>query len=242
MSFVDTQRQFAAHLRDPQTNPPPEGIERRRLAIYQDLVFNNIASFLSSGFPVLRSLYDDEAWITLVRKFIVQHQAETPYFLEISEEFLRFLQESYAPTEQDPPFMLELAHYEWVELALDVSEEVFPSQLPTLDVLKDVPAVSPLVWRLSYQYPVHLLGPEFQPCEPPEAPTFLLVYRNRNDEVRFMESNALTIRLLNLLEQGLSGRSALLKLAHEMQHPDPEALVIMGHELLLKLHACEILI
>ena len=35
-SFKDLQYRFTAHIRDPQNNPAPEGIEDRRLAIYRD--------------------------------------------------------------------------------------------------------------------------------------------------------------------------------------------------------------
>jgi len=33
------QRAFAAHIRDPQGIPVPEGIEARRMKIYSDLFF-----------------------------------------------------------------------------------------------------------------------------------------------------------------------------------------------------------
>ncbi|MCP4827546.1 MAG: DUF2063 domain-containing protein, partial [Proteobacteria bacterium] len=44
---------MARYLRDPQNNPPPEDVEQRRLKIYEDLIYNNIEGFISSGFPVL---------------------------------------------------------------------------------------------------------------------------------------------------------------------------------------------
>ncbi len=247
MSFAGVQKQLADHLRDPQQVAPPEAMEERRLAIYRELVFNNIEGFLSSGFPVLRSLYDDDAWGQLVRDFIRSHRSESPYFLQISEEFLAFLQDEYHPGPQDPPFLLELAHYEWVELALDVSTEEIPaascpSGLNPEQILDARLELSPLVWRLSYQFPVHRIGPDYRPQEPPAEPTFLLVYRNRQQQVRFMESNALTVHLLNLLEAGASGRQALQQLAEELQHSHPDQLLAMGGQLLAQLAGSDILI
>ena len=119
---------MARYLRDPAHNPPPEGVESRRLKIYEDLVYNNIEGFISSGFPVLRSLYEDEDWHSMVRCFIDQHQCHSPYFLEISQEFVQFLMQDYQLRAADPVFMAELAHYEWVELALDIAQEELPSQ------------------------------------------------------------------------------------------------------------------
>nr|WP_243748638.1 putative DNA-binding domain-containing protein [Pseudomaricurvus alcaniphilus] len=237
---------MANHLRDPRRHEPPANLEDRRLQIYRDLVFNNIEGFLSSGFPVLRSLYDEASWQQLVRDFIASHRAHSPYFLQISEEFLAWLQEKRQLRETDPAFMLELAHYEWVELALDVSEESLPvsgDERLCTDLLAQHPRVSPLAWLLSYQYPVHKLGPDYQPQEPPPEPTFIIVYRNRQDRVQFMVTNAVTVRLLNLLaaDTELSGRAALQLLAEEIQHPDPEQLLAMGHNLLQQLQASDIL-
>ncbi len=255
MSFQELQRAFAAHLRAPDQCAPPPQIEDRRMGIYRDLIYNNIESFIAGGFPVLRSLYSDsdkeggdsdgdggdERWHKMVRDFVHRHTSHSPYFLQISEEFLHYLQNEREPEAGDPPFLLELAHYEWVELALDVSEAEFPPGLSTDgDVLELVPVVSPLAWSLSYRYPVHRIGPGFQPQEPPQTPSFLLVYRDRDDEVGFMEINAVTARLLQLAQggegqgEGQSGRRLLECLAAEMGQ-DPGALLEFGRELLQKL-------
>jgi len=176
LSLRDSQLQMARFLRNPDTEPAPDGIESRRLKIYQDLIYNNIEGFISGGFPVLRSLYSDISWHELVRLFIDGHRCHTPYFLEISQEFINFLMADFTPRECDPPFMAELAHYEWVELALDVSQEEIQcdSVDPDSDPLEGVPVLSPLAWILSYQYPVHEIGMDNQPEEAGE-PVYLAV-------------------------------------------------------------------
>ncbi|GAB3100226.1 DUF2063 domain-containing protein [Aestuariicella hydrocarbonica] len=244
--FLHTQKQFADYVRDPDASQAPENLEKRRLKIYCDLVYNNIESFLSSGFPVLRSIYEDQDWHELVRDFIRSHESHSPYFLEISQEFLAYLQYEREGREGDPGFLLELAHYEWVELALDVSEEVVPvsgEKRLTQDLLQQQPLVSPLVWALSYQYPVHKIGRAFQPQQPSAEAVFILVYRNREDQVRFMETNALTVQLLNLLQgdEGLTGEQALQRLAIESGYPDPQHFVQLGHEILKKLQNSDVL-
>ena len=45
----ESQMTMARFLRDPQACPPPEGVEPRRLQIYQDLIYKNIEGFISSG-------------------------------------------------------------------------------------------------------------------------------------------------------------------------------------------------
>jgi hypothetical protein len=197
-ALKDSQMAMARYLRDPDKEPAPVGVESRRLKIYQDLVYNNIEGFISGGFPVLRSLYEDADWHGLVRAFIDQHRCHTPYFLEISQEFIQFLLEAHTLRDCDPPFMAELAHYEWVELALDVSQEVLPEPRAVENVLAAVPGLSPLAWLLSYHFPVQRIGPGFRPTEAAD-PTYLVVYRNRLDHVCFMELNAATARLLELV-------------------------------------------
>ncbi|OUS15819.1 hypothetical protein A9Q88_09660 [Gammaproteobacteria bacterium 50_400_T64] len=240
LSFQSGQFAFAAHLRDPAVNPAPADIEDRRVAIYRDLIYNNIEAFLSGGFPVLRSLMSDDSWHQLVRGFVKDHRCHTPYFLEISQEFLLYLREGKACIPDQLPFILELAHYEWVELALDVSPEILPEQTTdtTLSVaLLDASLqISPLAWRLNYNYPVHQISVDNQPLEAPEQPTSLVVYRGPDEQIHFFESNAVTMRLLQLLEDGqLSARQALQQVAIELQHPEPEILVAMGESIIQQL-------
>lgn len=212
----DSQLAMARYLRNPEAEKPPAGVEQRRMAIYERLVYNNIESFISSGFPVLRSLYDDADWHRLVRDFIVGHRCSTPYFLEISQEFIQFLMSEYQPREQDPPFLAELAHYEWVELALDVAEAEPPATGRPADVLAGLPRLSPLAWLLCYHYPVHHIGPSFRPQQPGE-PTYLVVYRDCQEQVRFMALNAFSARLVELTRDntGATGRDLLQTMAQE---------------------------
>ena len=207
------------------------------MKIYNDLIYNNIEGFISGGFPVLRSLYREEDWHRLVRDFIVSYRCSSPYFLEISQEFLNYLMTAREPTPVDPPFAVELAHYEWVELALDVSPDSIPEEGVDRegDPLAQVPVLSPLVMSLQYRYPVHTIGPGCEPDQAPDQPTFLVVYRNREERVRFIESNAATARLLELLadnERGLCGRLLLEQLAAEMNAESVTSVVDYGLRML----------
>ncbi len=201
--FQALQLDFAAYIRNPERNQPPEGIEARRMDIYADLFYRNIEGFLSSTFRVFRSITSDTEWHDLVRGFVHRHISESPYFIQIPEEFLEFLSDE-APADVERPFRLELCHYEWVELALDFREDEPVAYLDEpLDAehLDEVQLrLSPYAWPLQYRYPVHLIGPKNQPVSAPEHPTYLIVYRDADDRVKFMESNAATFRLLQHLD------------------------------------------
>jgi hypothetical protein len=237
---------FAAHLRNPERNAAPEGIEDRRMEIYRGLFFRNIRNFLSGNFPVLRKLHSAESWDALTRDFYDRHRSSTPLFPEIPREFLHYLQDERGQRPGDPPFMLELAHYEWVELALSLDEQQIESipAVPDGDLLSGTPVLSPLAWPLSYRYPVHEIRPDFQPFEPPVDPTHLVVYRNRADEVKFMSLNPVSLRLVEVLKDSgdRSGLDVLTQLAQEMQHPDPQVVIAGGKQLLEDLRSRDIIL
>ncbi|CAL1241108.1 HvfC family RiPP maturation protein [Candidatus Methylocalor cossyra] len=234
--FQQVQGAFAAYLRDPRHNPLPPGVPPRRMALYRELFLNNIESFLASGFPVLKSILAGECWQELVEDFFARHRSRTPLFVAIAEEFLAYLRDERGHVPTDPPFLEELAHYEWVELALAVAEGEPPPCDPAFarDPLPCTVRLSELAWPLAYRFPVHRLGPDHQPVAAPEQPTFLVVYRDRDDEVRFLEVNGASYRLLALLEQEgpLPARVCLQRIAEELCHPEPSVVLAYGAELL----------
>jgi hypothetical protein len=239
VKLAELQQSFTAHIRDPERAPAPDGIEDRRMKIYRDLFFNNIQSLLASNFPVLRSLYDQGGWRTLVRDFYAHHRSRTPLFPEIAREFLQYLQDEREARPEDPPFLLELAHYEWVELALDLDERAVDSVAanPDGDLLDGRPVLNPLTRLLGYRFPVHRIRTDFRPTEPPPQTTHLLVYRNRDDDVKFMQLNAVTQHLLERLgrDDDASGREILVEIASEIGHADAQRLVEAGADLLADL-------
>jgi hypothetical protein len=239
------QFQLAAHLRDPQA-PPPPGIEDRRLAVYRDLFFNSLQSLLAANFPVIRTLLPQPDWHALVRAFYREFRCKTPLFPELGREFIQYLQQRQEQGRGDPPWLPELAHYEWAELALDLSEAdgADSPHDPRGDLMAGVPVPSPLAWALAYAWPVHRLSPNYLPEAPPEQPTFLLVQRDAAFKVRFSELTALTFRLLQRLSEhpDLSGREQLLALANEAQAADTDSFLAQGHAMLGQLLASGVLL
>jgi hypothetical protein len=233
---------FARHLRDPGQAPAPAGIEDRRLQIYRELFYNNVEGLLASNFPVLRKLLGDARWHALVRDFYREHRCHTPLFPEIGRELIRYLEARQAQGRGDPAFLLELAHYEWVELALALDETDLEAIACERDaeLLTGIPVPSPLAWPLAYVWPVQQLRADFQPEVAPAQPTFLLVVRDRADRVQFKGIDALGFELMQMLhgnDAGLTGRALLRALAARLQVPDIEAFVAGGARMLEQLRA-----
>jgi hypothetical protein len=210
-SFSETQHAFIQHIKNPQATPLVGGIEDRRLKIYRELFFNNILGFLSSGFPVLESLYSEKQWQDLARNFFVEHKCRSPYFIDISKEFVEYLSKEYELGESDPVFMRELAHYEWLELDVSFRQssqivKAWDGYSPITDV-----KMSDLASLVSYQYPVHQISADYYPTQASEV-VFIVVYRDATDEVNFTLVNVVSAHLLNIiLQQGVSTVDSLSK-------------------------------
>jgi len=206
------QHAFTAHLRDPQAIPAPAGLEPRRVAVYQRLLFNNLLGLLSNGFPVCVRLLGEPAWSKLVRQYFATHRCQTPLFTELAAEFVQWLQ---AQPQLPHPALAELAHYEWVETAL-YQWQAEPLPPPgDIDPLRVPLQRSPLAWPLLYQWPVHRLGAEDAPAAPPAEPTGLLVRRESDGNVRFAVLSPLAVYLLSSIgdQPGLEGHAYLQQLA-----------------------------
>lgn len=241
--FHEIQRAFAASIRAPQQTTMPADVPARRMAVYGELFFANISEQLATTFPVLKAISPAEYWQTLCRGFFARHHCTSPLFHELPREFLAWLEQGRAADASDPAWLLELAHYEWVELALSLAEdELPPADATDTFTLQCIPRLSPLAWNLGYHFPVHRIGPSCQPTEP--APVHLLVYRNRQDQVGFMELNAVSARLLQLIEEdrGMSGHALLDQIAAELQHAAPAAVHAGGSGLLHTLYRSDILL
>lgn len=249
-AFQDLQREFAAHLRDPDHIAAPEGIEDRRLNIYRKLFFNNMVSLLASTFPVLSKIMGPDQWRRLIRQYFSKHVSHTPYFLQVPKEFIGYLEDEHEADKDDPPFLLELAHYEWVELALRI--ETIEADLTGIDrdgdLLEGHPVLSPLAWILAYQYPVHRISPDFRPTEKGDQTTFLVVCRDQSDKVGFIEINAVTACLLQKLQDpdaesaALSGHALLDTIAAEIGHPNPKTVVDGGRAILDQLRERDVIL
>jgi hypothetical protein len=185
------QLSLGRYLRDPGTQPLPEGIEPRRALVYEELLFTNVRGFINSCFPVCKSLTGDGQWQSLIRRFFREWRAASPYFYDIPKEFLAYLRTGDALADF-PEWYYELAHYEWIELHVETLPvgccNFGPSRICT----------NPTLVNHSFEWPVHKISPEFIP--PNREPTFLAVFRNVRDEVTFMQLNAATSVLVELVK------------------------------------------
>ena len=232
--FQEVQRQLTAHLRDPDANPAPEGVEDRRLGIYRRLVFGNLTRLLGAGLPLTREQLGKKRFGLLVRDFLREHRAATPYFPRLTREF-RLWHEKAGPTRsEDPPWLGDLILYEAEKRILQRMPD--PSADPAIDpqgdVVAGIPAPSPLLRLLTLRYPVHKSQDGKLADAPPETPAFLLLRRDRAGRVLTQELGVLTAGLLALvLDDTRQTGSALLEVILQQAPPDSRAgLLKQGQE------------
>ena len=234
LAFQQFQRDFGRHLRNPHHAPRPAGLPARRVAAYNELLFNNICGFLDACFPVCRELLGESRWRCLNRTFYRDWPLHTPWFREIPREFVRYLADADIATAR-PRWLAELAHYEWAELAVDIMDAPLPEHDPTGDLMLGRPVLNPARLDLSYNWPVHRIGTDYRPQRP--QATQLVVYRDADLAVQFTEINPVTAHLLALLVPGqLTGEASLTQIATALQHPDPAQVLAFGRDLLNDLH------
>ncbi|MEK9710961.1 MAG: putative DNA-binding domain-containing protein [Thalassolituus sp.] len=186
------------------------------MAIYRELFFNNVCGFLDGTFPVCREVIGEVKWREICRGYFREHCSQSPLFLEIPEELLNWLV-GQGELLTSVPFMAELAHYEWLELAIDIMDVELPDAATddregVVDLLAKPIEVNPALISVCYKYPVHKYSAD-EPEHSPETSAFI-VYRDANDKVRFVSCTPVSILLLAELQatgDDLNGRDVITR-------------------------------
>ena len=241
-AFQARQYAFAAYIRDPDNTAVPDGVDPRRMAVYRDLFFNNLRNLLGTTFPVLRRICGEAGWSCLVRAFLRQHRATTPYFPQLPREFLHFIESGLTTGSDEPPFQAELAHYEYAELEVAQSTEADEPDTvdPGGDLLAEVPVATAACRVHEYRWPVHRVSADFIPDAPSAEPVHLAVFRGADEKVHFAELNAVTAALLTRVRDNpgrLTGRRLLEELARELGLADAQTFVAHGAHMLREMRA-----
>lgn len=233
LAFQQYQAEFTAHIRNPKKNHKPARVNDKRMAVYREIVFNNFYGSVSACFPVLHNILGVRRFKQLVRTCFFHQQFTSPFFREIPKTFVDFLASFDLKGNGLPIFSAQLAHYEWAELYVSTLK----TQAVKLDVnlveniLEKSLNLNPAHLLVNYDFPVHMLSKKQQPTE--QMPTFLLLFRNAEFEVKFMQLNPITFELLQIIEaQSCTGQQALQQLAEKMQHPEPDVIVGFGRQIL----------
>ncbi len=229
--FMRLQRAFTRHLRDPDHAAAPGDHEARRMAIYRHAIYANVAGLMADNYPRIRAILDDRRWQALVRDYIIRHRSRASAFIDVPREFIDYLEHERAAPD-DPPFLLELAHFDWLETLVggDTRRLDFSGIDRGGDLLAGVPVANPLLRTITYRFPVHAIDADYQPAEPPPRATVIAAFRDPDNRYGFLDLNPAAARLLEMVcaDGGLSGEAIFAALAREMGRDDVQALAAGG--------------
>ena len=194
--FLHQQRQFAQAVR--QTTDAPAGVSEEQMQVYRELCRNNIFSFIDGAFPVCREVIDQGLWSKLKEEYFSTAAAESPFFRDISQQFFNWL----AARPQTDRWLAELAQYELAEMKADIAVEIYdyiscPQEIDAEQWLNQQAVISRSAMMNNYCFAVHTVSAENPHAEQQETP--LVVFRDTQDEVRFLLLNPLSFSLLQAL-------------------------------------------
>jgi hypothetical protein len=185
--------------------------QRERFLLYRELARNNLLAPLENTFPVLRALLGPDAWGEATAAFLAARSLASPYYRDIAPAFAAWLVET-GWGQARWPAILELAHYECLELLVTRGPDEAVPLDPSVQVSADASLVLDASVRVvSYRHAVHR-ATEAEP-EPRAEATHLLLHRDPEGGFGVLELTAATAALLAAtvpLGQSLAGLGLVL--------------------------------
>ncbi|MES2205187.1 MAG: putative DNA-binding domain-containing protein [Pseudomonadota bacterium] len=146
--------------------------KKHRLAVYRELIRNNIESFLIPVFPIARTLISEAMWEEWVAEFLQSPYRTSPLFRNIAENFLVML--ANFPVSRLSPALLQLMRWEWIEMAVAIN---------SAKILRSIngQTLNPSLRIELFDYPVHMIAREGKLL--PAQSTVLLAWRDCENNV-----------------------------------------------------------
>ena len=234
--MLNDVRQFqfalARHLRDPLAVPAPAGVlPHEATACTQDMV-RHVCRVLAPAFPVTQALLGDDIWEHTVRLFLKSAPNHAPWASTTQRAFLDHVCES-PEVQRLPAWLQDLAHFEWLQNAVTTTPVQWPAFDAAADVMQHPVVLNPTHVEAAYEWPVHSIDTEHMPDDMQRVSVSVL--RDLGDELHVYESSEFRGQLLDLLREGQTGKQAFEVLARWLSHPEPDAFVQEGQDVMAQL-------
>lgn len=182
--------------------PSLKGITDGRLHHYRRLVYNVVDDTLSTAFPLMQNLLEEEEWDDMVHYFFSKHKCRSHKVWEMPLELYEFILEEDYPLKTKYPFFLELLWFEWLEVKVFMMEDITVNDTFSLDgdVINDRVVLNPEATIEHLHYPLHKKRAK-EITKEDEGDYYVLLYRDAEGGVQFMD---LSIFFAWMLEQIMS--------------------------------------
>jgi len=184
--------------------------EFERWLVYRKLVQATLRDAVELAIPRtlarLGALFDE-----YFARFLRERGPQTHYLRDVTSELLDFCAPLWARDARVPPWALDLARHEAVQIVVSSEREpAVKAPLGELDLERGLRFVG-AARVVRYAFAVHRMSADEGDRTPPEAaPTELFVYRDEEHDVRYLELSPLAAALLERLLAGESLKAALL--------------------------------
>ena len=182
--------------------------EAQRLSVYRSLVRGRLSDAVSLALPRTRvrlgSLFDE-----YFERFLAERGPRSHYLRDVTTELLDFMAPLARADARVPPWALELARHEALDILVgSLADE---PKAVTLELDPDrALSFSATARIVRYEFAVHRLSADPGDAgEPERAKTALFVYRSPAHDVRYLELTALAAAILERLLSGETLRRAL---------------------------------
>lgn len=193
----------------------------RRFLIYRTLVHNRLRAATREFIPRAAARRGKDEFVADFAAFMQDHASRSPYLREVPGEFVAWVAPRWATDPDVPRFLVDLARHELLEG--EVRNDPAGGEAPTgAAIALDAPLRFDGTARLMhYGWAVHKLSYATEDrSEPPEGSTHLLVYRDAEAKVRYLDLTPWAAAVLDaLLVGGLAVKDGLLRAATELGEP-----------------------
>lgn len=188
------------------------GTRQKGLDQYRRLIRNNIHNAMVQAFPIAFTVLSETRWSTLIDDFHAHHSAVTPQVWKLPLEFYSFVKANNYTDKFSLPFLNDLLHFEWIEIAVHTMEDQAPRPFcQEGDTLSDIIVVAPEYRMIRLKYPVHLYAAEEALHHPGDY--FLLIFRTSDFDVQFVDLPALHAFYFEQIAGGNTVREILKEVA-----------------------------
>jgi len=197
-----------------------------RLPLYRRLIRNNLEGVTFRMMPRTRARLNalaDGAFDASFTAFLDEAAPRTHYLRDVPAEFVAWVAPRWKARADLPAYAADLAAHELVEFAIAAAPT--PRQPPPLDevTLDRALVFAEAVRLMRYAFAVHLVSPDPEDRSEPEArATSLLVYRDAEHAVRFLDLSPLAASIVERLLAGETLGAALPPACAEHHTPVAE--------------------
>lgn len=187
---IEIQHELANYCKSGQLKPIV-GAKQDRLHNYRRLIYNIIDDAIESAYPIVRSFLDESQWNEMIDAFVLEHKCQHPQIMYMPGELIDFAKLKNYSTKFELPWLIDLLNFEWVEVIVHTMKDQTIGDFKSDGDFKNQPlAFSPYFQLLELEYPIHKLRTRDINTE--KGNYFMLVYRQENGTVQYLELNQLT--------------------------------------------------